>query len=90
MHLQTDGEGKLSASLDDPDEQAMGLEATEVVLKGDELSVNVPVVQGRFKGTVSRDGKTISGIWTKPPQAPLPLVFTLQARASDEPDDTEP
>jgi hypothetical protein len=54
--------------------------ATSVMLKGSAVKVSITQLNGTFEGTLSGDGKTISGRWTQGgPALPLNLV-----RATDE------
>jgi len=87
MHIQSDDAEKLTASLDDIDEQVMGLQAADVTFNGNAFSFDIPAVNGKYRGQLSANGKTIDGIWTKPPQAPSPLVFTRQSASDDADDD---
>lgn len=74
LHLKADAKGDLSGSLDSLNQGAMGLECADFHLDGEALSFSVPVVHGSWKGTVSADGKTLSGTWDQ--GSPMPLVFT--------------
>ena len=82
LHLQLDTAGKLSGSLDSPDQGARGIPCTDFVLSGVQFSFNVPAVHGAYSGTVSADGKTITGTWDQ--GRPMPLVLT-QTAAKAEP-----
>jgi CubicO group peptidase (beta-lactamase class C family) len=73
LHLKTDAAGALSGSLDSLDQKAMGLGCSDFHLDGAALSFSVPVVRGSWKGTVSADGKTLTGTWDQ--GNPMPLVF---------------
>jgi hypothetical protein len=74
LHLGVNAKGELRGTLDSLDQGAMGLECGEFAHLGDGLMFAVPVVHGTWKGTVSSDGKTLTGTWNQ--GAPLPLVFT--------------
>ncbi len=76
LHVKTEGPGNLSVSLDIPEDRVMGLPGANVVLNGGNFSFDIPSVRGTYSGTVSSDGKTIKGTWTK--DTPLPLDFTRQ------------
>ncbi|HEY2468742.1 MAG TPA: serine hydrolase domain-containing protein [Terracidiphilus sp.] len=73
LHLKANG-GTWSGTLDSPDQGANGLGCADFHLDGDALSFSVPVVKGSWKGTVSSDGKTLTGTWDQ--GSPMPLVFT--------------
>src|SRR5580692_8920691 len=76
LHVSTDTAGKLSVTLDSLDQNAMGLQGGNAVLKGDRFSFEVPSVSGTYTGTLDGDGKNIRGTWSQ--GVPLPLVFTRQ------------
>jgi D-alanyl-D-alanine-carboxypeptidase/D-alanyl-D-alanine-endopeptidase len=76
LHVSTDTAGKLSVTLDSLDQNAMGLQGSNAVLKGDSFSFEVPSVSGTYTGTLDGDGKNIRGTWSQ--GAPLPLVFSRQ------------
>ena len=76
LHVNTDTAGKLSVTLDSLDQNAMGLQGSNAVLKGDSFSFEIPSVSGTYTGTLDGDGKNIRGTWSQ--GVPLPLVFTRQ------------
>ena len=73
MHIAKGPRGELAVTLDSTDEEVNGIQVKSAVLKGDELTLDVPAVQASFKGTVSKDGPSISGAWT---HKAIPLKFT--------------
>ncbi|MFZ0677411.1 hypothetical protein [Candidatus Binatus sp.] len=79
LHVSTDSAGKLSVTLDSLDQAAMGLQGSNAVLSGNGFSFDIPSVSGTYSGTLSTDGKSISGTWSQ--GTPLPLVFTRQRAA---------
>jgi CubicO group peptidase (beta-lactamase class C family) len=74
LHVKKSDSGALEVALDSPQQGALGLAGSDVTLHGDKLSFKIPVVNGSYTGTVSADGKTISGTWSQ--GVPLPLEFT--------------
>src|SRR5579862_8448695 len=74
LHVKANKAGRLSVTIDSLDQHAMGIAASDAVLKGDSFSFEVPSVGGKYRGTLSGDGVTIDGIWNQ--GTPLPLVFT--------------
>ena len=74
LHLKADAKGVLSGSLDSLNQGAMGIECADFHFEGAALSFSVPMVHGSWKGTVSADGKTLTGTWDQ--GNPMPLVFT--------------
>jgi CubicO group peptidase (beta-lactamase class C family) len=73
LHVAVDGSGKMSGTLDSPDQDAMGLLGSDFSLQGSDFSFSVPAVHGTWKGTVSSDGKILTGTWNQ--AAPTPLTF---------------
>jgi serine-type D-Ala-D-Ala carboxypeptidase/endopeptidase len=73
VHISRDSKGNLSVDLDSVDQHAFGLPGAKAVQKGGKFSFEVPVVHGTYDGTVSSDGKTISGTWNQG----TPLVLDL-------------
>jgi dienelactone hydrolase len=80
LHLQQDPAGALTGTLDSVDQGAKDLLCAHIVLSGRQLSFEVPVVHGSYKGEASADGKTIIGTWNQ--GSPQPLNFTRQATVS--------
>ena len=83
LHLKLDAAGKPACTVDLQAEQQYfesGLPCTDLGVTAGELSFSVPILQGRFKGQRSSDGKTLVGTWDqagKPVrEEPVPLVFT--------------
>ncbi|MGB8357576.1 MAG: alpha/beta fold hydrolase [Bacteroidales bacterium] len=52
------------ATLDSPDQGAIGIPLGRVTLEGDTLIVDAPMLKGQFKGAIASD-TTITGIWTQ-------------------------
>jgi predicted esterase len=80
LHLHQDSAGALTGELDSVDQAAIGLLCTHVTLSGKQIGFEVPLVHGSYKGEVSIDGKTITGLWNQ--GSSLPLKFTRQATVS--------
>ncbi len=83
LHVKSDASGKESCSFDSLDQGAMGFECANVLLERNNFSFDVPVVRGYWSGSLSGDGKTLTGTWTQ--GQPLPLNFERQAVASSLP-----
>jgi len=79
VHLQVGVQGAQMCSLDSIDQKAFGIPCNNVQVKGDAVSLDVPAVMGKWSGTLSADGKTLTGTWTQ--GTPLPLVLVKQATA---------
>jgi CubicO group peptidase (beta-lactamase class C family) len=83
LQVKSDASGKESCSFDSLDQGAMGVECAHLHLEGNNFSFDVPVASGHWSGTLSGDGKTLTGTWTQ--GQPLPLNFERQAVASSLP-----
>ena len=73
LHITKAPDGTLKATLDSIDQGANGIPVDSVSFKDSKLSLGIDAVHGTYEGTVSADGKTISGTWTQ--ATPLPLEF---------------
>src|ERR1700677_1036463 len=81
VHLE---KGGTVCVFDSVDQKAFGIPCGNVKIDGLSVSFDVPTVKGRWTGTISGDGKTLSGNWTQGPGT-LPLVMTRQATAIEGP-----
>jgi hypothetical protein len=68
-------------SLDSLDQRGFGIPCSNVIVSATKLSLDVPSVRGSLAGTVSSDGKTISGTWSQGAANDLDIVLTRQAKA---------
>ena len=65
LHLKTPATGAIEGTLDSVDQGAMGLPGANFHLDGKALSFDVPSVGGKWHGTVSDDGATLTGSWSQ-------------------------
>jgi uncharacterized protein len=65
LHIVKAADGSLTATLDSVDQNANGIPVKSATLKASKLSLDVEAVHGTYDGTVSPDGKTISGTWNQ-------------------------
>jgi len=79
LHLTAAPDGKLSATLDSPSQGGFGIPGNNVQVSGSNFSFEVPSVHGSYTGTLSADGKTITGTWTQGKSLPLVLKQTASA-----------
>jgi pimeloyl-ACP methyl ester carboxylesterase len=61
---------------------------TNIVRQGGSVSFSVPDIQGRYAGTLSPDGKTMTGQWIQ--RAVMPLTLARRAPGTLEPVVTRP
>lgn len=67
FHLQapdTPG-GVWEATMDSPDQGALGIPASEVSVESDKVRIAIAMINGAFEGTPSENGEEISGTWTQ-------------------------
>jgi serine-type D-Ala-D-Ala carboxypeptidase/endopeptidase len=82
LHFKA-GAGAQSCALDSIDQKAFGIPCNNVTVNGDAVSFDVPAVTGKWSGTLSADGKTLTGTWTQ--GGLIPLVLERQATAIEAP-----
>jgi hypothetical protein len=87
LHLVLSG-GKLTGTVDSPDQNMFGILCADINLHGQALSFTVPMVRGTWAGVVSNDGSSLTGTWNQGMPTPLNLtrisaVKTAQAPQSD-------
>ena len=74
--LRVDATG--AAVVDSPDQGASGLPAVGPTLEGGVVRFSIPSVHAAFEGTLSADGRTVTGALTQGP-ATMPVVLTRTA-----------
>ena len=75
FHISQDAEGKLSATMDSPDQQAFGIATSSTHFADGKLTIEAAAIQGKYVGTLSEDGQSLSGEWSQGP-ATLPLALS--------------
>lgn len=85
FHVSAGDEGALSATLDSPDQGAMGIPATAASVEGSTLTIGLAPLGAQYQGTLSGDGASLEGTFTQG-GARLPLVLrrTTAATAATE------
>ncbi len=88
FHINKAADGKLSATLDSPDQGARGIAVEECALSNGRLTLAAKSIGGGYEGTMKNDG-TIEGTW-KQSGSSLPLVLKRiekveEARRPQEP-----
>jgi pimeloyl-ACP methyl ester carboxylesterase len=74
VHLGRDTAGAWKASVDSPDQNAMGLAVDAVTVSADSLVFTMRQIGGEYGGLINKDHSEISGTW-KQGGAALPLIF---------------
>jgi pimeloyl-ACP methyl ester carboxylesterase len=73
FHINKAADGRLSATLDSPDQGATGIPAEDCSFSNGKLKLTVKSIAGAYEGTMKNDS-TIEGTWTQG-GASLPLVL---------------
>ncbi|HLF12838.1 MAG TPA: hypothetical protein VJA26_16670 [Gammaproteobacteria bacterium] len=72
LRFTADAEGKLTGVFDSPDQNALNIPLTDIVLDDGNFSVKVPALRGEYKGRLT--GEEIAGEWGQGgPSLPLSL-----------------
>jgi non-heme chloroperoxidase len=80
--------GVLSATFFSIDRASDGFPVDAITLSGTNLKFSVSQVNGAYEGTMSPDGKSISGVWTQ--GAASPLEFQRATKSTRWPTDVSP
>ncbi|MEN8156205.1 MAG: alpha/beta fold hydrolase, partial [Bacteroidota bacterium] len=80
FNLSLTGEGQFSATLDSPDQGAMGIPLGEVNRWGDSIKIDAPALMGYYTGKVSSE-TTMEGVWNQNNQG-----FQLDLEKQSEPE----
>ena len=76
FHIKVDPAGKLTATMDSPDQSAYGLPVGDVTIADKAVKFDLPAVNGSLSGTLDDSGKVITGRWEQG-GASLPITLTL-------------
>ena len=76
FHIKVDPAGKLTATMDSPDQSAYGLPVGDVTITDKAVKFDLPAVNGSLIGTLDDSGKVITGRWEQG-GASLPITLTL-------------
>jgi D-alanyl-D-alanine-carboxypeptidase/D-alanyl-D-alanine-endopeptidase len=61
LHVKAAADGKLTCTLDSPNQGALGIPCADVAVEGASLSFKVPTVNGTWKGKIENGGDTLAG-----------------------------
>ena len=68
-------DGLGNGTIDSPDQGAVGIPMSSIVVNDNTVKIGVQVISGGYKGKLSEDGKTLTGEWSQG-GATLALVLT--------------
>jgi hypothetical protein len=83
FHLKIGDEGKLTATLDSPDQGATGIPIETATFVDGTLRLELPALHASFDGRLDEAAHKIAGTWTQG-GASLPLVLMRQTEAPPE------
>jgi len=63
VHITQDKEGKLSGSVDSPDQGASGIAITAITYKESTLHFEVGSIEGSYDGKMNKENSQIAGDW---------------------------
>ena len=86
LKVSKSGDGKLSATIDSPDQNATGIPVSSVDQTGNAVKLVLTDLGASYEGTMNAAGSEITGEW-KQGGASLPLIFKRQGdkNADEEP-----
>ena len=63
FHIEASEDGKLTATMDSPDQGATGIPVTNVTVDGHSVHLELAALAASFKGKLNREKATIDGHW---------------------------
>jgi uncharacterized protein len=84
VHITRDSHGLLTATLDSPDEGAMGIPITDITFENAKLTFSSDNISANYEGQANSDLSSISGSWSQVGNT-LPLNLR-RAAPGDKPD----
>lgn len=75
LHVAKGEKGSLKATLDSPDQNALGIVVSSISLQDSVLKFGIQMIDGSYEGKVNGEGTRIAGTWTQGGRS-LPLEFT--------------
>ena len=82
VHIAAKAEGKLTATMDSPDQGARGLKVDTITLDQAKLAFEMKALQGKYEGKLNGGGTEADGTWTQVGRS-FPLVLKKTEKASE-------
>lgn len=79
FHIQNQPDKTVKATLDSPEQNALGMTLSDIVQRGASIEMKLKMVNGGFKGVLNEAGTEIAGEWTQG-TAVSPLVLKKAAK----------
>lgn len=89
FHISADGKGGFSATADSPDQSAYGFKCDTVIIKNNELIIEMKTLSASFAGKMLNDS-TIEGTFTQNTEMPLVLKRTDKVTERQRPQTPKP
>jgi pimeloyl-ACP methyl ester carboxylesterase len=90
FNIKVEESGQLSATLDSPDQGARGIGMGKVILTGDSLKIEAPVIMGFYRGAITSDS-TQEGTWSQAGRSfPLRMKKQKEAFVLNRPQEPHP
>lgn len=64
FHIDQQADGSFKGTMDSPDQNVKGIPCSNVIAKGDSLTIEVKTINGNYKGLFIKDS-TINGSWSQ-------------------------
>lgn len=75
VHITRGTDGTLSATMDSPDQGALGIPVSTTTFTDGTLAFTIAVIGGNYQGTLAADGNSLAGTWTQNGMT-FPLTLT--------------
>src|SRR5262245_3733104 len=75
LHVSAGDGGSFKATLDSPDQGAIGIPVSTISLNGSSVSFQINAIRGSYEGTLNADATVIEGKWSQG-AGTLPLVLS--------------
>jgi serine-type D-Ala-D-Ala carboxypeptidase/endopeptidase len=86
LHLKVEAGGHIEGTLDSVDQGSLGLPCANFRLENETFSFDVPLVGGKWHGTLAENGAVLRGTWSQGAETPLLFrrdePFTAAAKPS--------
>ena len=82
FHLAQDKDGKLTGTMDSPDQNASGIVLTSVSFMSPDVHLGIEPIRGTYDGKLDNEKHQIVGVWK---QGAVSLPLTLSRPASESP-----
>ena len=92
FHITKTEDGNYKATMDSPDQGAKDIPVEKVLLSGDSIKIEMPILRGEYKGRFDDEGTSIEGFWTQSGRT-LPLNLektTKQVVVAKRPQEPKP